>query len=332
MKKYMFAIVVGLICVIALIRTFMQAPAPLAFSPTVSYIVMALLGIAMIGVLVLTMKRIYVERRWVFLFVGVALVLPYFMSISLESKVSPEVAGLYDALEKLPAGSKVLAAFDYDPPSAPELQPMADAFMAYAFKRDLKVIIMGLWPQGPQQANQAINRALEEEAVKAKPPVYGRDYVNLGFQSGNEFVIQSMGSSFRGMFPRDIYNTPYSDIPLMNGVENFSNVDFVINFSSGYPGTKEWVQIAVDRFGVEVGAGNTAVQAPEMYPYLSAGQLTGLAGGMTGAAELEMATNEKGRATIALLSQLFSHAVVIGFIIIGNIALFTGREAARRRL
>lgn len=330
LKKYGFAIVMLLICLVALVRTFMAEPDPLAFSPVVSYIVIGLLALAMIAVLILTIKGIFVERRWVFLFVGVALVLPYFMSITLKTKVSPEVQGLFNGVNALPPGSKVLVAFDYDPPSAPELQPMADAFMAFAFKRDLKLIIIGLWPQGPQQANLSITRAMAEPEVAAKNLKYGTDYVNLGFQSGNEFVIQSMGTSFRSMFPRDIYNTPYDEIPLLRGVENFSNVDFVVNWSSGYPGTKEWVQIAVDRFRVKVGAGNTAVQAPEMYPYLNAGQLTGLAGGMTGAAEFEMATNEYGRATVALLSQLFSHAVVIAFIIIGNVALFLGKEKKTR--
>lgn len=326
MKKHLFNIIMGLICVVAAIRTFMTDPQPLAFSPMVSYIVIGLLALAVLGVLLLTIRGTFVERRWVFLFVAVSLVLPYFMSITLKTKVSPEVAGLYEALKELPPGSKVLMAYDYDPPSAPELQPMADAAMAFAFKNDLKVIIMGLWPQGPQQANISLMRAFAQPEIASKNLQEGVDYVNLGFQSGNEFVIQSMGSSFRAMFPRDVRNIPYDEIPLLRGVENFNNIDFVANWSSGYPGTKEWVQIAVDRFNVKVGAGNTAVQAPEMYAYLNAKQLVGLIGGMTGAAEFENATKETGRATVALLSQLFSHAIVIAFIIIGNVALFLGRK------
>lgn len=330
MKKYAFPGVVLLICLVALVRTFMRDPAPLHFSPGVSVAVIALLAAAMLGVLLLALRGTYLERRLVFAFVGISLVLPYFMTIALKTKVSPEVQKLYDALAALPPGSKVIASYDFDPPSAPEVQPMADAFMAYAFKHDLKIIIIGLWPQGPQQANLSLARALDQPEVAAKNLKYGVDYVNLGFQSGNEFVIQSMGSSFRSMFPRDIYNTPYDQIPLLNGVENFNNVDFVMNLSAGYPGTKEWVQIAVDRFNVKVGAGNTAVQAPEMYPYLNAGQLHGLAGGMTGAAEFEVATSEIGRASLALLSQLFSHAVVIGFIVMGNVAMFVLKKRARR--
>ncbi len=326
MKKYIFPGLLAVLVLTAAVRgLLMDKPDPLNFSTTVSYIVIALLLISLGFVLVLTLRGHLIERRTVFVFIGLALTMPFFMSIALKIKVSPEVQQLYDAIDKLPPGSKVLASFDYDPPSAPELQPMADAFMKYAFKNDIKVIIIGLWPQGPQQAILSTMKALEDPDVIAKNITYGTDYVNLGFQSGNEFVIQRMGSSFSSMFPRDINATPYEQIPLLKGVENFSNVDFIVNFSAGYPGTKEWVQYAVDRFQIQCGAGNTAVQAPEMYPYLSAGQLKGLAGGMTGAAEFELATTETGKASLAMLSQVFSHAVVIAFIIIGNFAFLRSR-------
>ncbi len=323
-KHYSWLILAALIIIVAIL------PKPLEISPRASVIVTILLGLALVWVLVLTIRGHLIGRRVVFLFIGASLTIPFFMNFEMPIKVSPEVKILYDALAKLPPGSKVLAAFDYDPPSAPELQPQADAFMAYAFKHDLKVIIMGLWPQGPQQANMSIEKVLQYPEIRAKNPKYGVDYVNLGFQSGNEFVIQRMGSSFRGMFPRDIYNTDYDKIPLLNGVENFSNIDFVFNLSSGYPGTVEWVQIAVDRYGVKVGAGNTAVQAPSVYPYLSSRKLTGLAGGMSGAWQFEQATQEPGKASTYVLPQTFSHTVVIAFIIIGNAALIVGYRRSKR--
>jgi hypothetical protein len=325
MKKYTpVFVLLGLIVLIIVL------PKPLSFSSSVSVIVTILLFLSLVGMLILTIIGKPVGRRTVFVFIAVSLTLPFFMSFRPPVKISPEVQLLYEAITKLEPGSKVLAAFDYDPPSAPELQPMADAFMAYAFKHDLKVIIMGLWPQGPQQANMSVVRALEKPEVKRMNRKYGTDYVNLGFQSGNEFLVQRMGRSFRDPFPRDIYNTLYDSIPLLKGVENFSNIDYVINFSSGYPGTVEWVQIAVDRFGKDLGAGNTAVQAPSVYPYLSSGKLKGLAGGMTGAAEFEMATGEIGKATTYILAQSFSHVVVIAFIIIGNVALFLGKRKEAR--
>ncbi len=293
---------------------------------TVATILLFLTGAGLLVILYLTMRGKFMERRVVFIFVGIAVALPLLMDAKAPVPITDDVEKLVMALDSLEPGSKVLAAFDYDPPSAPELQPMAVAFMKYAFKHDLQVIIMGLWPQGPQQANMAIEEALLDPEIAAKGLEYGVDYVNLGFQSGNEFVIQSMGTTFKRMFPQDDRRLPYDSIPMLRNVTNFSNVDFVMNFSSGKPGTVEWVQIAVDRFGATLGAGNTAVQAPQVYPYLRAGQLQGLLGGMSGAAEFEKAIEEMGDANTFLLSQMMAHAVVIAFIIIGNLAFFTGKK------
>jgi hypothetical protein len=294
------------------------------FSVPVSVVVILLLLASLIWILILTIRGRLIGRRVVFLYVGIAVALPLFMPLSQKIPVSPEVQMQYDSVDRLNPGAKVLMAFDYDPPSAPELQPMAETFIRLCFERDLKVIIMGLWPQGPQQANMAIQVALEDEELAAKNLQEGVDYVNLGFQSGNEFVIQGMGTSFKSKFPSDYRGTPYDEIPLMQNITNFSNIDYCFNLSSGFPGTVEWVQIAVDRYGVDMGAGNTAVQAPQIYTYLNAGQLSGLLGGMNGAAEFERLAAYPGKATKFMLSQSFSHMIVIAFIIIGNVAFFMG--------
>ncbi len=286
---------------------------------------MTLLGLSLIYVLYRTITGNPVSRRVVFIYVAFAAGLPLFMNLLPPVHVTPDVQALVDALEELPPNSKILAAFDYDPPSAPELQPMAEAFFKMAFKKDLDVIVMGLWPQGPQQADQAIAAALLDPDVKAMNPQYGIDYVNLGFQSGNEFVIQRMGSGFKAMFSRDRRQTAYDSIPVLQNIVNFSNIDFVMNFSAGKPGTVEWVQFAVDRFGATLGAGNTAVQAPQIYPYLRANQLVGLLGGMSGAAEFEKALGMPGAGSTMLLSQISTHAIVILFIVIGNTAYFLTR-------
>jgi hypothetical protein len=103
-----------------------------------------------------------------------------------------------------------------------------------------------------------------------------------------------------------------------------------MNFSAGKPGTQEWVQVAVDRFGLRMSAGNTAVQSPMMYPFLQGGQLDGLMGGMAGAAEFEKLTGNTGKATTYIKSQSFAHVVVIVFIIVGNMAFFkVGRKQKR---
>lgn len=301
-------------------------PKPLQFSPTVSWGIVILMALACLFILYLTLMNKPVERRVVFIFVGVSLVLPFFMQFRLPIKISPEVQASYDVIAKLPPGSKVLVSFDYDPPSAPELQPMADAFMKYAFEHGLKVILVGLWPQGPQQADLSVEAAFAANPALRETIRYGIDYVNLGFQSGNEFVILRMGESFKSMFPVDQRYIPYDSLPLMKNIRNFSNVDLGFNLSAGRPGTVEWVQVAVDRYNLKMTAGNTAVQSPLVYPYLKSGQIIGLMGGMVGATEFEILTHKPGKAMTYILSQTFAHVMVMVFIVIGNVVYFRSRK------
>jgi len=266
-------------------------------------------------------KMVGIDRRVIFIFIFVALSIPMFISIDMVIKVSPEVSTLVETMENLPDGAKVLMSLDYDPSSEPELQPMAETFLIYAMRRNFKVIIIGLWPQGPIQAERAKEVA---EKVENRQFEYGVDYINLGFQAGNELVIQRMGSSIPDAFPREYFGRPIEEFPIMQGVKNFSNIDYVFNLSAGWPGTVEWVLFAVDKFGATLGAGNTAVQAPMVYPYLGK-QLRGLAGGMKGGAEFEMLTNLEGRAVKYMVGQTFAHAIIVFFIIVANIAYFATR-------
>jgi hypothetical protein len=270
-------------------------------------------------------RLLAIDRRIIFLLVAIAVTLPLFSKAILHIEVSPTVKAVYDAVESLPAGSKVLVSFDYDPASAPELQPMALSFFRHCFSKDLKVIIIGLWPQGPVQANIALEDVFRDPEIEAKNLEYGEDYVNLGYMAGNEVVIQGMGADIHTTFPADYSGNRTSELSLMKGVKNFDNIDFVYNLSAGYPGTQEWVQFAVDRFHATLGAGNTAVQAPGMYPYVQTGQLLGVLGGMKGGAEYEIIANRPARAVSYMFSQSVSHAVVVFFIIVGNLAFFATR-------
>jgi len=266
-----------------------------------------------------------IDRRVIFIFISVALIVPLFFNVSQRIQVSPEVQMLNDAMNKIPDGSLVLYSMDYDPPSAPELQPMAVAAFKVGLAKKFKMVIIGLWPQGPQQANMAFETATHYEKFSGTKLTYGVDYVNLGFQSGNEAVIQKMGSDIPTTFPRDYAGTPVEQLPLMKGIKNLGNFDFMVNISAGYPGTREWVQFGADRFGLKMVSGSTAVQTTEMSPYVGK-QLLGLMGGMRGAAEFEQLSGYPGRALKFMVGQSVAHVIVILFILIGNIAYFATRK------
>jgi len=116
----------------------------------------------------------------------------------------------------------------------------------------------------------------------------------------------------------------------MEKIENFDDIEIIVDLSAGDPGVHSWVMIAQARYHKEVGAGCTAVSAPAFYPYLQAGQLVGLLGGLMGAAEYETLVKHPDAATEAMPSQVLSHAVIIIFILIGNITFFIERRRSKK--
>lgn len=240
------------------------------------------------------------DRRWIFLLMGLAVGVPILV-IGITGRTFPETPtplaqSVFDAVNELDAGDKVLLSFDYDPASEGELAPMATAFVRHCAQRGLKMYFMALWPVGPRMVQQNIRRVIEQDYPDL---VYGEDYVDLGFKAGNEAVIKVIVTDLRQYFTTDSKGTPVEEIPMMREVRSVQDMDLLVNVSAGYPGSKEWVLYASTPFGrsasnpegFQTVAGCTGVQAPLMYPYIPK-QLAGLLGAIKGAAEYEFLVNE----------------------------------------
>ena len=261
------------------------------------------------------------DRRWIFLVVGLLVLLPLLFPLKLPLSVSGPARNYYQTVENVPDGSIVVLAGDYDPASAPELVPMTSASIRHLFRKNCRIIALQLWEGGPPLVDAALHR-IGDELGKT----YGVDYVNLGYKSGREAVMPSFGNSFSRTFPNDYSGTPVSTLPLMQQADNFSQTALFVNISAGYPGTKEWVQQVQGRFNVRMVSGSTAVQAPEIYPYLQAGQVLGLLGGMAGAAEYEKSIDHPGPATKGMDAQSSAHLFVVFLILLGNAIYFLRRR------
>ncbi len=255
-----------------------------------------------------------IDRRIIFALIFVAVVWPLIQPMRLPIGVSPPVQTLYDAVEAIPPGSVVMLGADYSPDTMPELQPMVETFLRHAFERDLRVVVACLWPASPPLVETAIGPLAEEYGKE-----YGVDYVNLGYMAGGIVTLLGMGASIPITFPSDYGGTPVTEIPLMQEVENFDDIAFVMEVSAGTPGTREWVQQVQGRYRVALGSGTTAVGAPNFYPYVQSGQLTGLLGGLKGAAEYETLIGHPGDATKGMDAQSIVHALVVVFILFGNV-------------
>jgi hypothetical protein len=260
------------------------------------------------------------DRRIIFTIIGLAVIIPLVLKITMPIRVSETVRNAYHSIEHLPAGSIVMISIDYDASSGPELQPMLIAVLRHCFKKDIKVILLGHWALGLPLGEIALNRVAAEYNKK-----YGEDYVNLGYRPGYSALMVGIGREFRDFFAADYRRVPIDSFPFMRKVHNYDQISLLVGLEAGATGDA-WVQFAGARFGLKMFLGATGVTAPDLYPYLQAGQITGLIAGLQGAAEYETLIKEAGTGTLGMPTQSVVHGLIIIFIILGNASYFVLRK------
>jgi len=280
------------------------------------------------------------DRRWIFLLVLIAVVLPTLFPIGLPTTTTDSTRRAFDYIESLKPGDVVWLSFDYGPSSAPENDPMAEGLMRQCFVKHVRVIVSALYPLGGLAlANNSLARVVAEFPNLK----YGEDYVNLGYKDGAAAVMRQLGESIGGAFPTDVNGKPIAEIPMMQGVHDLHQVKLVFTAATGIIG-EWWITQVHAQIGTPVIIGPTAVSAPKYFAYLNAGQLVGMLGGMKGAAEYEklLQVSHPELATLyrstphftgakGMDAQAVAHALIILFIVVGNFAYIQHRAAARRR-
>jgi len=267
-------------------------------------------------------KLLAIDRRWIFILLGLVVVVPTYHPLNLPGlKASPNVRAVYDTIENLPEGSKILVSFDYDPASMPELAPQATAVLTHCFRKKHKVVAMGLWVTGVAMAKESLNTTSKE--AKA---VYGEDWVYLGWKPGSVAVIAAMGSDIHNCFPKDAAGADVGSLKLMQRVKKLSDFDLVVSFAAGSPGIDTWIAYGSDKYKFKITGGTTAVNVPSMAQYVQSGQMIGLIGAMRGGAEYELLVKKPGDATAGMDAISLAHYLIVLLIIIGNIAFFISRK------
>lgn len=286
----------------------------------------------LLAILVYSLKGRDIDRRIIFLFVLIAVASAVLFNIEFKEYPTSIVKKVFDKIESMPPGSKVLISFDFDPAMKPEVHPMANAFVRHCMARGHKLYLMSIWATG-----QSLMTETAETVLKAEFPdaVYGEDYVTLGFKAGGVGVLNVIITDFRKMYPSDEHGTSLDSIPLFADVKSAKDMDLILPIGGGQPGPKEWILFVGDPGNVPVAPGLAAVVAPLIYPYYPK-QAIGLLGGVKGAAEYESELKRQypqfeDMPTPALRMmgpQTMAHIVIIAFIIIGNITYFRSRRRA----
>ncbi len=269
-------------------------------------------------------KYLRIDRRIIFAVITVAVIASLIVKFELPIPASEPVQGIYEKIDSLPQGSRVMISFDYDPSSKEELQPMAIAFLHHCFSKDLKVIGMTHYTGAPGLADLAMN-----SVAKQYQKTYGEDYVFLGYKPGGASLIINMGENLYTAFPKDFYGKDTATLPALQGVDSLRQINYLFDLAAGTM-IETWLVYGKEKYKFEMGAGCTAVMGPDMYPFLQSKQLNGLLGGLKGAAEYEALVNKKANAVSGMRPQSVVHVIIIIFVIFGNVVFFISKRSGVR--
>lgn len=261
-----------------------------------------------------------IDRRIIFALVALAVLIPVMFPTPLPVSESPEARQLFSAVDSLPENSVVMLTFDVYPNALVETEPMARAALHHLFRKNIRVVTVTTIPLGGPSIAERVTRDLAAQYNK----VYGTDFVNLGYKPNYVSVLKGMGTSIETIYPTDNSGTPLSELPLMQRVKSYADIQFIfVVTDNGIIDT--WISLVHAQFGIPVGAGVTSVMAPKQYAYVGSGQMTGLLGGMKGAAEYEAMVGVADLATTGMGIQSLVHFLLIGLIVIGNVSFFVLR-------
>lgn len=265
-------------------------------------------------------KLAHLDRRIIYVVVLLSLSIPLIWPIGMQASVDSSTKSLYNLIESLPAGSKVMVSMDTSPGGFGELASGTAVVLNHLAQKDAKIVAVGFFDTGPSLMETAFGGS----AYKDK--TYGTDYVNLGYLAGNENAISAMSKNIPGSFPRDYRGNDTANMPIMQGVQTCKDVALVITVSSGTPGVPEWIRQVGDPMKVPIATILVAVNIPNMTPYIQAGQLVGMIPSMKGAAGYEKLMGVKGLGTAGMDAQSVSHLAILGFAVLGNVVYFVTKN------
>jgi hypothetical protein len=271
-------------------------------------------------------KMFAIDRRWVYLALGLAVLISLKIPFSIPIPISKEARNIYNFVDTLKAGDAVHLAIDYDPSTLAELQPMTLSILKQCFEKKIRVVVTALHQNGPAMAAGAIDTAVARHFARTGEQMKnGVNYVFLGYKPYPALIILGMGQNYRIPFPADYYNVPLDSLPMMNKIQNYDDIKAILNIS-GTSATDYWISYGNGRYKVPLAIGVTGVMATDYYPYWQTGQIFGILGGLKGAAEYETLVGTPGKAVQGMKVQMVAHLIIILFIVIGNIGYFAQRK------
>lgn len=267
-----------------------------------------------------------IDRRIIYIAVAVLVAIPLFIPFDFRAIPTKPVTALYDKVESLPDDKLVIVSSDWAPDILAECRPQFRALIDHLMRRNIRFAVISPLPEAVGLA-----QAVCEDLAEDHGYVYAEDYVNWGYRPAYSLTIQALVDDIPGTLGADYEATPLEEIPVMKGVTSIRESVSMCFCVSGSASWQYWVIWVYGQIRTPVGVGVTGIIAPQIFPYLDSGQISGLMAGMKGAAEYEDLLGYRRDGFRAMKAQNMAHMLVILLIILGNIGFFAARRQGTKQ-
>lgn len=233
-----------------------------------------------------------VDRRIVFIFVFLALLIPLLFPYAMPCKATRDVRDMYNAIEAAAAAGKpVFLSFEFDPTGAAEQEPMARSIVRHLFARGGKAVVMC---KSGGQLGEALHLQILEDCAQEYGKTYGEDYVYLSFKPGSTTLVINLGQGLQSAWPKDSRGVDLDKIPLTRGISRLADFDYHVVICSSLTTVIDWITYGQSPYNLKMGFGVLGNVTPDVSNYVQSGQVVGLLGGLIGAAQYEQLIQENG--------------------------------------
>ncbi len=276
-----------------------------------------------------------VDPRVIYLLVAIALTIPLVQDVRLPAAEMPAAGALFDAVEALStdSGQIVMVAMDWGAGTSAENGPQTKVAIEHLFRRRIPFAVVSLYAQAApmlKEVPREVAKTLEAEFPGEKW-VYGKDWVNLGYQPQSQIFVQSFSSAkdIHELMKTDANGVPLAEIPMMAKVHTIKDVQMLMQFTGLVGVFDVWLQLFQGQgYRPAVVHGCTSITIPDAYLYYASKQIVGFFEGIAGAAWYDKLLNQKAPtrkvepATKINSGLAFAQIVILVLIVLGNIGHF----------
>jgi hypothetical protein len=270
------------------------------------------------------------DSRIIYAILIISLLIPYVRPLGLPIPIGSEIENYYEFITTVEEGSVVAVELASDPSTIPQLRSAHQITILELFKRNCKILFFHMRDDAAPLHEEMMEWVLAKFTTDTKP-VYGEDYVNLGYLVDAESTVAALADGVKDFVSEDAYGNALSSLSMLDDINDGSDFDFVV-WNDGSRGIftymlRQWQEV----YGTPLVVIAVAINKPTVLPYLQSGQVSVASFGVDGSAQMEYISGYVGSATKQTEPGSLAALSLTILLLISNVVSFLMRSRGMER-